>query len=77
MKKSDSVKTIATNGVDYSEQYVVKDNICNRFIFCDFSGQERLFPILKAYLKSIQAAIVVIDMTEPATLQYILSFELC
>lgn len=72
IKKADSVTTVATNGVDYTEQYVVKDNICNRFIFCDFSGQERLYPILKAYMKSLQAAIIVIDMTDPATLQNIL-----
>lgn len=72
IKNTDRVHTFATDGVDYSEKLIVKDTVCHRFIFCDFSGQQRLYPVLKGYMKSIQAAILVADITDPSSMKYIL-----
>ena len=66
------MSTLATNGVDYSEKLIVKESVCHRFLFSDFSGQERLYPILKGYMKSLQAAILVVDVSDPSTMKYIL-----
>ena len=68
---------IATNGVDFFEKFIVKDLLCHRFIFCDFSGQERLYPILQGYMQSIQAAILVVDGSDRQTLHYIFFNECC
>lgn len=73
MEKTEKATTIATNGVDYYEKCLVKDSVCHRFILGDFSGQERLYPILKGYMRSLQAAILVVDGTDPSTVKYILS----
>lgn len=74
MEKTEKSAIIATNGVDYYEKCLVKDSVCHRFILCDFSGQERLYPILKGYMRSLQAAILVVDGTDPSTMNYILSY---
>lgn len=72
IQKTDKIETLATNGVDYSEKLLIKDMICHRFIFSDFSGQERLSPIIEHYMKSIQSAVLVVDATDPYTVRYIL-----
>jgi hypothetical protein len=39
--------------VDYEEYYKIRDAVCHRFIFCDFSGQTRLYPILSGMEKEV------------------------
>ncbi|KNB46664.1 hypothetical protein JH06_2350 [Blastocystis sp. subtype 4] len=53
IKKVDPSSTLATNGVDYEEYYKIRDAVCHRFIFCDFSGQTRLYPILSGMEKEV------------------------
>lgn len=82
LQKSESPSLLATNGfslscafissVDYYEKLLVKDGICYRIIFCDFSGQVRLRPVLSAYLEAVNGAVFVIDGSNPQGLENIL-----
>ena len=86
LQKSESPSLLATNGfslscafissVDYYEKLLVKDGICYRIIFCDFSGQVRLRPVLSAYLEAVNGAVFVIDGSNPQGLENILMFVL-
>ena len=89
LQKSESPSLLATNGffllliafissVDYYEKLLVKDGICYRIIFCDFSGQARLRPVLSAYLEAVNGVVFVVDGSNPQGLENILIFtELC
>ena len=68
-----------TNRVEYTEEDEARDGVCVRVIFCDFSGQERLRPVLKGgeYLKRIDAAVLVTDVTQPDSLEDILGATRC
>lgn len=35
--------------MEYSEEDEVRDEMCIRIIYCDFSGQERLHPVIKGW----------------------------
>lgn len=82
LHKSESPTLFATNGysnspifirsVDYYEKLLVKDGICYRIIFCDFSGQVRLRPILSVYLEAVNGAVFVIDGSNAQGLENIL-----
>lgn len=72
--------------MDYEIQSRIRDNIRHRYVFCDFSGQERLRPIVKGkmtslvirnigYLQSLNAAIIVLDASYMKTLEDILMFD--
>lgn len=66
------------SSVDYYEKLLVKDGICYRIIFCDFSGQARLRPVLSAYLEAVNGVVFVVDGSNPQGLENILIFtELC
>ncbi|OAO12778.1 RabX4 [Blastocystis sp. ATCC 50177/Nand II] len=75
-KKPENTMVLATNGVEYTEEDEARDGVCVRVIFCDFSGQERLRPVLKEYLKRIDAAVLVTDVTQPDSLEALSSFYL-
>ena len=62
------------SSVDYYEKLLVKDGICYRIIFCDFSGQARLRPVLSAYLEAVNGVVFVVDGSNPQGLENILIF---
>lgn len=47
IQKKEPSNILATDGVSYEIYHRGKDGVCNRFIFCDFSGQIRLRPIIQ------------------------------
>ena len=47
IQKKEPTNILATDGVNYEIYQRGKDGICNRFTFCDFSGQLRLRPIMQ------------------------------
>ena len=51
---------------------MARDGVCYRIIFCDFSGQTRLRPIISAYLKAVNGVVFVVDATNPHGLENIL-----
>lgn len=65
-----------SSSVDYEEYYKIRDAVCHRFIFCDFSGQTRLYPIISGYMESMDAAILVVDASDPSTLRSLSEYYL-
>lgn len=77
MVKNDVNKSIvASAGVNYTTTILHHELGDMQLIMCDLSGQERLHDIITVYMKNVNAALLVVDMTDASSLDALESYYL-